>query len=133
MSVRLVIQRTSDTEVNELATFWNKVCHDSNHRTAHELVQLDQEFHLRLAALSQNAELRGTLKHINERIHYIRWVALENQKRRDATYDEHYTILAALKRRDVDAAEQLMHTHVTRRLEQIIEVVKDSIARLYVN
>ena len=60
-----------------------------------QLVELDEGFHLRIADMAGNSELRRMLVSLNERIRFIRWIDMENVGR-DSTQHEHQEILQAL-------------------------------------
>lgn len=133
MSLRLAIERASDDAIAELAKFGRDVCFVSEDAPTDLLVQLDEEFHQKIADLSENAELAHAIRRVNERLHFIRWVALEDPQRRQKTYEEHHRILDALRTRDVETGVEIMRAHVSRSREEIVAVVKESIARLYVD
>src|SRR3546814_9261637 len=93
------------------------------------LLQLDEGFHERVAEITGNAELLRMLRNINARIHFFRWVDM--QGRRDLTQGEHRALVAAIRARDAATASNLTRIHITRRLDQIVEVMRASYARLY--
>lgn len=100
-----------------------------------ELVRLDEEFHMRLTALSGNAEMLRMLENMNGRIHYIRLIDLRTLCERNGpdivTTEPHRRILDAVKRRDPEAARREMAGHIERRLESITENVRTAFAELY--
>ena len=51
--------------------------------------------------------------------------------RRVHTQNEHLQIVKALKQRDGNAASQLMRGHISRRLDQIVEVIRAGFAEIY--
>jgi DNA-binding GntR family transcriptional regulator len=127
----LAAQRASDAEIQELITFWNSVCENPATPSSLELVKLDEEFHLRLATLSQNSELQRILQNVNDRLHYVRQIFMESSERRAGTYTQHQTILQALQKRDAETCAHLMRSHISDRLEQLVEVIKEGVARIY--
>lgn len=104
-------------------------------RSPVELVQLDEDFHLRLVALSGNAEMVRMLGNIYGRIRYIRLIDLKTLSERTGpeyvTTEPHRRILQAVKRRDPDAAQAEMRRHIERRLEAVTENVRNAFAQLY--
>ena len=70
-----------------------------------------------------------TLKNINARIKYFRWVDMD--AKRHGTQSEHWAIMQALKATDADLAAELMNAHISRRLDQITAAVKESYSRIY--
>lgn len=100
-----------------------------------ELVRLDEEFHLRLASLAGNAELRRLLENVNGRIHYVRLIDLmtlcDTQSAEVVTTEPHMKILDAVRRRDPEAAQRQMRSHIDRRLEAVTQTVRNAFAELY--
>lgn len=100
-----------------------------------ELVRLDEAFHLKLTALSGNAEMMRMLENMNGRIHYIRLIDLKTLCEKSGpdvvTTEPHRRVLEAVKRRDAKAAQDEMAKHIERRLESITENVRTAFAELY--
>ncbi len=72
------------------------------------------------------------LTSLNERIRFIRWIDMENVGR-DSTQNEHGEIVSALRARDLQRAEICVTSHIALRREQIVEVIKKGLARVYLN
>lgn len=129
-AVRLACRRAEPEAVETLAHFWDEVTSLTNRPPA-ELLGYDETFHERLAALSGNTELPRALKSINARIHFVRWMDLEREDRRATTYTEHANLLEALRRREEERCVAILSGHIERRLEEIVEVIKAGVVRLY--
>lgn len=95
-----------------------------------QLVELDEGFHLRIADMARNAELRRVLVNLNERIRFIRWIDMEKVGR-DATQKEHRAILKALKARDHGTSERLLREHIGRRQDQVVKAITRGLAKIY--
>jgi DNA-binding GntR family transcriptional regulator len=135
-AVKLAALRADPAAVLELEKFLEQSRSDYRPGTPPEiLVKLDEEFHLRLTALSGNAEMVRMLENMNGRIHYVRLIDLKALSERDGpdvvTTDPHKRILDAVKRRDPDAAQEAMRSHIERRLEAITQTVRSAFAQLY--
>ena len=131
-AARLAVERASDDELADLERFIERSRSVSEKTTVMELVRLDEEFHERIAVLSRNAELLRILQNINARIRFCRWIDMENG-RRMTTQSEHAGVLSALKSRDASRAAEAMNTHIARRLDQIVEVIREGYARIYMS
>lgn len=110
------------------------VCSDLN-----ELLRMDEEFHIKLAALAGNDELVRLLCNVNERIRYVRIINLRllRDRRDTPDYDhtsmsQHRVILNAVKARDMEAATKALRRHIERRSEQTVELVRVAFSQLYV-
>lgn len=133
ISTRLAIERANEDEITALADFWDKISQHFDTYSPAECVQFDEKFHEQLALLSRNTELLHTLQSINTRIHFIRQIFMENSERRIDTCKHHQEILEAIQKHDVETAVKCMSSHVEVRREQVTDVIKEGIARLYMN
>ena len=134
------IDSASDDAVQEVLLYLDRAeqdymrCSDLN-----ELLRMDEEFHMKLAVLSKNEELVGLLGNVNERIRYVRIINLRLLRdRRDspdyknASLSSHRVILEAIRDRDQEKAVSKMRSHIERRSEQTIELVRVAFSQLYV-
>lgn len=128
--VRLAIARATDEQLCEAQAYLEQNQSVPPDTPLKQLVDLDEGFHLRIAAMADNAELRRMLYSLNERIRFIRWIDMERVGR-SSTQQEHLEILRAITARDAMASERLMATHIGLRREQIVEALAQGLARLY--
>ncbi|MBR8510278.1 transcriptional regulator, GntR family [Burkholderia orbicola] len=128
-AVMLACERASDNDIKALRRFWKQVMKNAARMSSAELVVKDEQFHLELAALSGNAEIGRVLQGINARIHYVRWVDVD--QRRNEAFTEHLEILDALAERDAARCTTLTDTHIRWRMEEITRVVQASVVKLY--
>ena len=126
----LAIARASDSEIAKVVAYLRKSRQVPPNTPVEQLVELDEGFHLRIADMARNAELRRVLVNLNERIRFIRWIDMEKVGR-DSTQKEHRAILQALKARDAGASEQLLREHIGRRQDQIVEAITRGLAKIY--
>jgi DNA-binding GntR family transcriptional regulator len=129
-AVMLAAGRADDEELEELARLVEKSKAVPNGAPVTTLVSLDEDFHERIAALSRNAELLRVLQNINARIRFCRWIDMENG-RRSTTQKEHAEILALLRKRDRERCRAAVSQHIERRLDQIVDVIREGYARIY--
>ena len=127
--VPLACERATDGQIDELERFARESDQVAPDEDAGRLVELDEEFHLRLARLSGNPEYVRALENVNARIHYVRWIDM--QQRRPSTQAEHDEVIQALRRRSVADVTAILDRHIARRLEQITDVVKSGYAEIY--
>ena len=125
--VRIACERAKDEELVELEGFVKGSIDRRERANASNLLALDEEFHERVAGLTRNHEMVKLLKAINSRIHFVRW--LDMQKRH--TQQDHLRIVKALKARDSAKAVGLVESHISRRLDQIVDVIRMGFAEIY--
>lgn len=100
-------------------------------RTIAEVTEGDEAFHIEIAGIAGNDELVRQLSQINDRIRFIRWVDMAS--RVGTTKGEHVRILEALEARDADTAAAVMQSHIEKRMDQIVDAVKEGYSNIYMN
>jgi len=128
-AVRLAVQRASDEQLIELEKFTQMSAEENVNRTLDEVIALDEEFHDRVITLTGNTEMRSSLRNVNERIHYVRWIDMTGH--RPLTQMQHSGIVRSMRERNTEEAMRLMGEHIGRRLDQIIDKVERSYGRIY--
>ena len=126
----MAIERATDEEIEEALAYLEKSRKVPRHTPIEQLVELDEGFHLRIADMARNTELKRILVNLNERIRFIRWIDMESVGR-DFTQREHAEILKALQARDRKASEKALRSHIGLRRDQIVEAIKQGLARIY--
>lgn len=128
--VAIACERATDEELVALERFVKSSKDKPEDTNASSLLALDEQFHERVALLTRNEEMVRAVKSINSRIHYFRWIDMQNGKRR-YTQQEHMRIVKALKERDVPTATSLIEGHISRRLDRIVDVIRMGFAEIY--
>ena len=126
----MAIERATEEEIAEAVAYLEKSRKVPRSTPIVQLVELDEGFHLRIADMARNAELKRILVNLNERIRFIRWIDMESVGR-DFTQREHGEILQALKARDRKASEKALRSHIGLRRDQIVEAIKQGLAKIY--
>ena len=128
-AVMMACARADDAELRSFEQETLKYGLDITGLTVAEATARDEAFHIGIAQLSGNQEIVQQLQAINEKLRFIRWVNM--QARVAASKDEHRAILRALMRRNADRAGDLLSDHISRRLDQVVEAVKEGISSIY--
>jgi DNA-binding GntR family transcriptional regulator len=136
-AVRLAAQRATNAALDALTVFIKDARTTYTPGTSSvELVRQDQDFHLRIAQLSGNAELIKLLENINARIHYIRLIDLQTMSEQcgGQALDNlsHEGIVAAMRDRDPDEASRRMRNHIEERLDKVTTNVQRAFSMIYV-
>jgi len=90
---------------------------------------MDQQIHESMVALSGNHELLSTLRQINQRIYFIRWVNIANRPTDNHT--DHLDYIDALLERNAEKAVSIISQHIERRQEQIAEFIREGYGMIY--
>jgi DNA-binding GntR family transcriptional regulator len=129
-AVKLAVERATDEQLLEIEEFAAESAHEVPGRTVDELVTLDEQFHEMLMKLTGNVQMLNSLRNINARIQFVRW--LDMTERRSETQSQHKEIVAALRKRDRSESERLISDHIAHRIDQIFDKVERSYGRIFV-
>jgi DNA-binding GntR family transcriptional regulator len=129
-AVKLAVERATDEQLLEIEEFAAESAREVPGRTIDELVTLDEQFHEMLMKLTGNVQMLNSLRNINARIQFVRW--LDMTERRSETQSQHKDIVAALRKRDRSESERLISDHIAHRIDQIFEKVERSYGRIFV-
>jgi DNA-binding GntR family transcriptional regulator len=129
--VKLAAERATEDQLVAIVQFLEQSSQEVPTRTTLELVALDEEFHERLMTVTRNSEMLHSLKNINGRMRYARWVDMDG--RRSTTQAQHKAIMKKLRDRDCEGTAQLMSDHIAHRLESIVENVEKCYGKIYVS
>lgn len=134
------IKRATDTDIAAFITYLDAVeptykgCRDVS-----KLLEMDEEFHTKLTALSGNKELSLLLENINVRIRYVRLINLkmlhdtkETIPGRDVKLSAHRVIVMAVAARDTKAAVAALRQHIEKRQSETTDAVRIAYSQLYV-
>jgi DNA-binding GntR family transcriptional regulator len=83
-------------------------------------LELDGQFHLLVADASGNALLRHEIARCNRRVRAIQWLKLDPPTMKQA-HPEHLKVISALEKKDPDAAEAAMKSHLSIALNLILK------------
>jgi DNA-binding GntR family transcriptional regulator len=128
--IKLAVDRTTDEQLSEIEEFLAESAREVPSRTIDDMVTLDEQFHEMLMKLTGNIQMLNSLRNINARIQFVRW--LDMTERRAETQSQHKHIVAALRKRDRKEAERLISEHIVHRLDQIVDKVERSYGRIFV-
>jgi DNA-binding GntR family transcriptional regulator len=128
---RLAFERATEDDLRDISDYLKASVHVPADTNVERLVELDEGFHLRIAAMSKNAELKRILISLNERIRFIRWIDMENVGR-DSTQKEHWEIVNAMLDRDMERGLARISSHISVRREQIVDKITKGLARIYI-
>lgn len=70
------------------------------------------------------------LNNVNARIQFVRWIDVGEPTKR-ATHHDHKAIAQALKERDVEACVLLLHKHIARRQDDIIDATHKRMVQIF--
>ena len=122
-------ERASDEALADFVSYAEQFEDTYSEDEIKDLVNADEAFHMKLAALSGNTILVTMLENINARIHFVRCIDMGDK--RHMTHGIHVEISRAVAKRDTAKAIKLLEEHVDRRRDEIAAVVREGFAQLY--
>lgn len=129
-AVLLGVARATPEALSAIAGILEESAALSSDGAVEDLVRVDEAFHEALMALTGNHAMLTTLRNINARIRFVRWIDMRG--RRGGTQGEHAAILAAFQSGDAVTSSDLLERHIERRMGQIVDAVRECYAQLYV-
>jgi len=85
-----------------------------------QIAEIGERFHLIILEASGNRKCREHLSMLRDQIDRYRYLTIVIPGREQAAAREHFTLLAVLRRRDPDQAEQAMRRHVLQAGESMM-------------
>lgn len=128
-TVRLACERAREDDLERLDVFLQESAKESPDASVDRLIELDIRFHDTIARLSGNQVLRKMLSNLNDRIHLVRWIAMEGRRQRTQT--QHQAILERMRARDIQGATSLMRQHILHRNDDILAAIKAAYGHVY--
>jgi DNA-binding GntR family transcriptional regulator len=111
-AMRLVVERASDEELASVeATLADLEAAAAEGDVARFLL-VDRDFHLSLLSFSGNGRLVREVEQLRDQTRLVGISGLAAKGKLDQSAAEHRPILEALQRRDADAAQALMQSHI---------------------
>lgn len=125
----LTVKRATDDELLAVKAIAQEYSNISKDVSKEKLIAMDQQIHESMVSLAGNQELLSTLRQINQRIYFIRWVNIANRPTDNHT--DHLDFIDALLERNVEKAVSIISQHIERRQEQIAEFIREGYGMIY--
>jgi DNA-binding GntR family transcriptional regulator len=109
---RLAAERASGDDIARLSDILSVSADWVAKRDTEQLMRLDSEFHSVLAGVSGNATLSDVLVKMHDRSLRFWFLSLNSPGHHENVQRQHEGILAAIRDRDPDGAEQAMRDHI---------------------
>ncbi len=116
----LVVHNITDKNFDEIKEAFSRQRTEAQNLVGRRLILLDAQFHLKIASFCGNDIICRMLQEIFEKL-YLRYrpeyLGVDRYKE---VAEEHRTLLEALRRRDVDAALEATHHHISKGMSRVI-------------
>ncbi|PAF48030.1 GntR family transcriptional regulator [Helicobacter sp. 12S02634-8] len=108
-AAKLAAQHASDVEISILEKI---VQHHAQAKTLEDIIQNNRIFHTTLYQCSHNKFLLKSVQELENSLLLLGSTTLKDPKRGQQSYQEHLTILQALKNRDCHQAQEAAKAHI---------------------
>jgi DNA-binding GntR family transcriptional regulator len=125
LAARLAVENMTEETLEEITAILDEVQASLDEGDMEEYSLADSRFHRAIAGYSGNSTLFGLLEQLSAQIQLARVLANRDQSVVQRTAHERPLILAALRERDADAAEQLMKDHIQGVLDALSHQLPD--------
>jgi GntR family transcriptional regulator, rspAB operon transcriptional repressor len=109
---RLAAELATDQDIREISGILARARRLIAARDVMGLMDVDRQFHGRLAKAARNEMLEDILKRLHETSLRFWFISLSDPRHMSGVDAEHLAVLAALKAHDAKAAEQAMRAHI---------------------
>lgn len=119
-TVRAACARLTDADLDELSAILDEQAGTVGARNAEQFHRLDDQFHREICERSGHGYVWDSIRENKAHMDRVRYLSLSFASER--AYGEHREILAAIRARDVEAATGAIRLHLTRILDQIVQI-----------
>ncbi|QCI65253.1 GntR family transcriptional regulator [Phreatobacter stygius] len=110
--VRLAVERATPRDIAELEQNVTQAGEAARACDIARLMLLDRRFHQVIATGAGNPILAEVLAHLHDRSLRVWFMSLRDAEHHRRVIEEHHAIVAAMRARNPDAAEQAMRAHI---------------------
>ncbi|WP_443129242.1 FadR/GntR family transcriptional regulator [Gracilibacillus sp. D59] len=118
---RLAAERCTDNELEELKVILDKL----KVSTIDDFVELDINFHMKIAQMSKNTVFIGILSSIQSLLRTWIKLVIEDAGETQFSYNDHYNIYQALSHKDSNESVKAMESHVEDATDRILKIIKE--------
>jgi DNA-binding GntR family transcriptional regulator len=104
--------KASPEDISHLQELYEKLKHYAAQRDTENFFEVNQEFHRMLHELAGNRWLLQFINEMRKVMRLVRFHSLASEGRIEQSVAEHRQIMAAIRKRDAESAEQLMRDHL---------------------
>lgn len=125
LAASLAAERISEEQITDLYRHLELFEKATVSHDVEEWVKLDTSFHAVIYTASQNERLVQMINNIMEKILRYRKMSLKPEERIKFAYKEHQDIVAALARRDREAARKAASIHINNAHISIVDILNN--------
>jgi len=122
-AVKIAIPRLKEEDLIEMESLFNSISKDIEMKNYKNIFDTDIKLHSLIVDTAGNRRLSKFLNILNGQVHRMRVLSATAPGRLNKSLQEHKDILEALKKRDIDLAEQRLKQHIRNIKNNILEML----------
>lgn len=130
-AVRQACKDGNDKEITAIMNDCKQLAECYQEKEQHELILLDEAFHIRIASLCGNMERVSFLQSIYERIRFVRKINIEQDASRASLIGDHLNLMDAILSHDCKKATELLIHHLGVDSEELKDNIRTGMLRIY--
>ncbi|RKY51263.1 MAG: GntR family transcriptional regulator [Candidatus Neomarinimicrobiota bacterium] len=120
---KIAIPRLKEEDLIEMESLFNSISKDIEMKNYKNIFDTDIKLHSLIVDTAGNRRLSKFLNILNGQVHRMRVLSATAPGRLNKSLQEHKDILEALKKRDIDLAEQRLKQHIRNIKNNILEML----------
>ena len=122
-AVKIAIPRLKEEDLIEMESLFNSISKDIEMKNYKDIFDTDIKLHSLIVDTAGNRRLSKFLNILNGQVHRMRVLSATAPGRLNESLQEHKDILEALKKRDINLAEQRLKQHIRNIKNNILEML----------
>ena len=122
-AVKIAIPRLKEEDLIEMESLFNSISKDIEMKNYKNIFNADIKLHSLIVDTAGNRRLSKFLNILNGQVRRMRVLSATAPGRLNESLQEHKDILEALKKRDIDLAEQRLRKHIRNIKNNILEML----------
>lgn len=122
-AVKIAIPRLKEKDLVEMESLFNSISKNIEMKNYKDIFDTDIKLHSLIVDTAGNRRLSKFLNILNGQVHRMRVLSATAPGRLNESLQEHKDILEALKKRDIDLAEQRLKHHIRNIKNTILEML----------
>jgi len=122
-AVKMAIPRLKEEDLIEMEDLFNSIGKNIEMRNRKDIFETDIKLHSLIVNTAGNRRLSKFLNILNGQVYRMRVLSATTPGRLNKSLQEHKDILEALKKRDIDSAEQRLKKHIRNIKNNILEML----------
>jgi DNA-binding GntR family transcriptional regulator len=124
MCVKIICERMPKSGMGALQPIIRKMERANKEKSVVDWLMTDEEFHMTMCDMCDNAIIRNSIELINHQLHYIRMLSSNPTLGMEKSTEEHKKVFEYIQKGDCEKARRTSQGHWSRARKATIELIK---------